>query len=270
MIESKKSLTTKSVVKIVSDWMKTDNYVSGGGDYKENEYKTFIYQNQTYRYLAKDIDTKKELLKKLTTSVTTDYAEQYLESKRIIVHKGKLAQIEADGGSLLQWSKAKATYDSTKENQRIYTITVPVGETEQVEQYQVSFKYVKNRGWKISSGPTLHVNLDIPFNINPAFIFFKYLLVDAKESTSQFSSPDILNVEEFKRGITRLEVRTLNEWTRNERQVEFAATFDVEVEPNYKGSLNHGLNSLYFLIENTGEMEFSIVSISTKPHLLQN
>jgi hypothetical protein len=267
-VEAQKTITNAFVVKQVSQWMKMDSYVSRGGNYKKGEYKTFKYKNKTYRYLSKDIDTKKELLNYLTKSLTSNYAQQYIKDKGIIVHRGKLAQIEADGGSLLQWNKAQAKYVSTIGKERIYKLTVPVGDTGQFEQYNVPFQYVQYKGWKISKAPSLAtVNLDIPFNINPAFIFFHYLLVDTNVSKAQFTHRDILDVDKFKRGITKLEVRTLTERARNEKQVEFAATFYVELAPNYKGSLNRGLNRMFFLIENTGEMEFKIVSVGTGPHL---
>ncbi|RID84348.1 hypothetical protein D1953_14200 [Peribacillus asahii] len=267
-VEIQQKITNDLVIKKVAQWLKRDSYISRGGNYKEGEYKTFRYKNKTYRYLSKDIDTKKELINYLTKSVTTDYAEQYIKDKGIIVHKGKLAQVEADGGSLLQWNKAKAKYDSTIGKEKIYKLTVPVGDTGQYEQFNVSFRYVKSKGWKISKAPSLvTINLDIPFNINPAFIFFKYLFVDTNVSKAQFTKPHILDVDMFKQGITKLEVRTLTELARNEKQVEFAATFDVELAPNYKGSLNKGKNQMFFLIENTGEMEFKIVSAGTSPHL---
>ena len=34
-----------------------DSYVQRGGDYQENEYQSFQYNGQTYRYLSNDIDT---------------------------------------------------------------------------------------------------------------------------------------------------------------------------------------------------------------------
>ncbi|WP_191090647.1 DL-endopeptidase inhibitor IseA family protein [Niallia endozanthoxylica] len=155
MVQMQDYITDELVVKNVSEWMMLDSYISGGGDYKEGEYKTFIYKKQTYRYLSKEIDTKKELIGYLKTSLTTDYAEQYIRNKGIIVHKGKLAQLEADGGSLLQWNHAVAVYDSTTGNERIYTLTVPIGDTGQHDEYLVSFRFDERKGWKISKAPTL-------------------------------------------------------------------------------------------------------------------
>ena len=51
-----------------------------------------------------------------------------------------------------------------------------------------------------------------------------------------------------------------------EDKVEYAVTFHADLAGNYKGSLKKGENRLYFLIENTGDMEFKIVSVKNTSH----
>lgn len=261
-----KSMTEKQVVALISKWKKSESYIQSGGKYKEGEYKSFQYENLPYRYLSSDIGTKKKLMKYLTGTLTRSQANQFIEERGIIEHKGKMAQPEADGGSLLQWDKAKAVYLKTENKSRLYKLTVPVGESKELETFHAEVLYLQGKGWKISERPYMPVNLDVPGNINPAFIFFKFLLVDGKQAADQFLYGDF-DIEQFKRGIKKLEFKSLNEMARTKSQVEFAVTFHAELDKAYNGSLKNGTNKMYFLIENTGEMEFKIVSAAMEPHL---
>lgn len=148
-----KTLTNQFVIETAATWMQMDSYIQRGGDYQEGEYQTFQYNNQTYRYLSKEFETTKELMRYLKRSLTTDCAVNYILEKRIIIHEGKLAQLEADGGSLLQWEKATAQYKETTAGESIYTLTVPVGDTGETSIYQVHFTWSWKLGWKISKVP---------------------------------------------------------------------------------------------------------------------
>ncbi|MBY0121375.1 IseA DL-endopeptidase inhibitor family protein [Bacillus sp. S/N-304-OC-R1] len=260
------SITEKQVVALVSKWKKNETYIQMGGKYKEGEYKSFQYENMPYRYLSSDIGTKKKLMKYLTGTLTRSQANQFIEERGIIEYKGKMAQPEADGGSLLQWDKAKAVYLKTENKSRMYKLVVPVGESKETQTFHTEVLYLQGKGWKISERPYMPVNLDIPGNINPAFIFFKYLLVDQKQAADQFLYGDF-DIEQFKRGIKKVEFKSLDERARTKSQVEFSVTFTTELDKGYKGSLKNGTNKMYFLIENTGEMEFKIVSASMEPNL---
>lgn len=266
----KTQMSDKEVIKTISEWMKKQNYVQSGGSYHEGEYISFPYKGTTYRYLSKDIDTKKELIGYLKQSVTAKYAERFIKEKGIIEYKGKLAQVEADGGSLLQWENAFAQFEGAKGKAKNYKLIVPIGDTKDIEVHKASLVY-ENKAWKVSKLEFSHlVDLNVPFNINPAFIFFNYLLVDATESEAQFIKEGILDVDAFKQGITKVEVRNMEEQGRFKDQVEFKVSFDVELEKNYAGSLKEGKNVMYFLIENTGEMEYKIVKAGMGPQLKQN
>ena len=173
-----------------------------GGFYDEGEYKTFTYKGQTYRYLSEDIDTKKELFRYLTKSVTADYAEQFIKDMGIIQYRGKLAQPEADGGSLLQWDKAEAIHLKTDGKMQVFKLVVPIGETTEKSIYHVHFKQVAKKSWKIDTFEyKKDVTADIPGNINPAFVFLHFLLTDPAVSQAQFADKHLLNVHTFKKGI---------------------------------------------------------------------
>ncbi|MBE4909047.1 hypothetical protein IMZ08_13340 [Bacillus luteolus] len=265
LVNAKKEISSKQVVSLSHKFASTKAYVQSGGSYKEGEYKSFMYKDQFYRFLSSDIDTKKELLKYLKRTLTHKAAEQFIEEMGIIEYNGKLAQLEADGGSLLQWEKAETEYIKTEKNRKFYRITVPVGETDQKVMYMAEFKYVGKVGWRIDKEP--YLDLDIPFNINPALIFFNYLLVDSTHSKEQLIDSTTFNVNTFKKGIKKVEVKELTEISRSKYQVEYKAKIYVELENGYKGSLSTGVNQLFFLIQQTNEMEFKIESIGTSEHL---
>ncbi|PLS16079.1 hypothetical protein CVD28_18715 [Bacillus sp. M6-12] len=254
-------------VYLAAEWAKATSYIQAGGANKPGEYKTFLYNGKTYRYLSGDIDTKKEMMGYLMNTMTNLAAEQFLKKSGIIEYKGKLAQPEADGGSLLQWNLAAPKLVKTEKNTKVYRMTVPVGETGEKAVFITEFQYVSSSGWRISKEP--YRDLDIPGNINPAFIFFKYLLVDSKVSQDQFLDPASFNVEQFKTGIKKLEIRALNERARNRLQVEYTAAFYVELESGYKGSLKNGINQMYFTVQPAGEMQFKIAAAGDKPYLIK-
>jgi len=261
-------LTDEQVQRLVKDWAQKQSYVQRGGDYKEGEYQSFQYKGSFYRYLSKNIDTKKELINYLTKTITPSYAEIYIKDLGLIEHKGRLAQPEADGGSILQWDKAIVLHERTFGANKEYKVLVPVGETKGLDVFKVQLKYVKQQGWKINTSQYSHqVNLDIPFNIHPAFIYFKYLLIDSRTSEEQLITKDIFDTEAFKKGIKKVEVRSLKEQGRLNDQVDYKAVFYVELEKTYKGPLKNGLNEMYFLIENTGEFEYIIMNIGSQPHI---
>jgi hypothetical protein len=124
----------------------------------------------------------------LTKTLTEKAAENFIKAQGLIVHKGKLAQLEADGGSLLAWGEAEAELVRNDNQSTVYRLFVPVGETGERQVFLAEYQNVKSIGWRISKEPTL--DLDIPFNINPAFVFFHYLLVDAEVSKDQFINRD--------------------------------------------------------------------------------
>lgn len=259
------ALTRTQVERLAQSLAATQSLIMRGGDYKEGEYKSFTYKGSAYRYLAKDIDTKSELFTLLKRTLTQKEAEIFFKQSGIIEYKGKLAQPEADGGSLLQWNKAQAEYIKTSKKVEFYRIVVPVGDSGIKEVYIVELTKVGNQ-WRISKVP--YLDLDIPGNINPAFQFFNHLLINSDVSKEQLLNVN-LNVDEFKKGISKLEIREMKEIARDKVQVEFAVKFYVELESDYKGSLNRGENQMFFLIQQTNEMEYKIVSVGTAPHLIK-
>lgn len=252
-------LTEKMVLELSANFAKAEGYIQSGGLYRAGEYKTFNLNGKIYRFLSSDIDTKNELLNYLTQSMTLHTAEQMIKDKGIIEYQGKLAQVEADGGSLLQWQKAKVEFIRTDKNTSFYRLIVPVGITSEKQMYIVEFQYVDKNGWRVSKNPYLELN--VPGNINPVYIFFNYLLVDSKVAKNQFLPHSTFNVDEFKKGIKKVEFIQSKEIGRDHSHVEFLVKIKVDLATDYKGSLKNGENTMYFSVQPTGYMEFKIDKI---------
>lgn len=260
---TKIKLTDDLVVKLASQWAKTESYLQRGGDYKEGEYKTFQYQGKTYRFLSSDIDTRKEMYHYVRKTLTLEEAAVWYKNNGLIEFEGKLAQLEADGGSILDWEKATAEFVTTDNKTFTYRIIVPVGETEQKSMYMIGLEQEKTK-WKVNKIP--YLDLDIPFNINPAFQFLNHLLTNEEVAQEQFIDYEGFAAD-FRKGVAAIEVREVKKVWRGESQVEYVVDFYAKLHNNYNGYLSKGTNQLYFLIQQTDEMEFKIVSVGTEPHL---
>ncbi|KAA0966905.1 hypothetical protein FQ087_12025 [Sporosarcina sp. ANT_H38] len=144
---------SSKAVEIAASWATTASLVQAGGVYKEGEYTRFNYKGETYRYMASHLDTKKEMRAELEKSVTRKVAKQFMKEQNFIKHKRKLAQIEVDGESLLQWGEATAEVVKSKKNKYVFEVSVPVGYTGTLDKFEVTYEYVKKVGWRISKLP---------------------------------------------------------------------------------------------------------------------
>ena len=257
--EKNTDLTDKVAVELAAKFAQATLYVQAGGEYSPGEYKTFLHNGSTYRYLSSKIDTKAKLLSYLMQSMTQVAAEQFIKDLGIIEYKGKLAQIEADGGTLAQWNKATAELIKKDKNSTYYKVIVPIGNTNEKQVYIVEYQNVNNVGWRVSKKP--YWELDIPGNVNPIYVLFNFLLIDSKVAQNQFLPHSTFDVTEFKKGIKKLEFVNLKETERNNSQVEFLVTIKVEVENNYNGPLTNGLNKMLFTVQPYGYMEFKIEQV---------
>jgi hypothetical protein len=146
-------LTKAQIVKLAADFASVQSYIQRGGDYKEGEYQTFSQNGKTYRYLAGTIDTKGELLTLLKKTLTPKEAENFITAQAFIQKNGKFAQLEADGGSLLNWSKATVSFVTTDKKTNVYQLIVPVGETTETALFQLELQKIYSKEWRISKIP---------------------------------------------------------------------------------------------------------------------
>lgn len=254
--EKNTPITDKTAIELAAKFAAVFLHVQAGGGYEVGEYKTFSLNGVTYRYLSSKIETKTKLINFLTQTMTSSAAEQFIKDSGIIEYKGKLAQIDADGGSLLEWKKATAEFLKTDKNTTFYRLNVPLGETNERYMYIVEYQYVDKVGWRVSKKP--YLELDIPNNINPVTVLLTSLLTDSKMAQNQLLPHSSFSVTEFKKGIKKLELTSVKEMERSSSQVEFFVKINVTLENNYNGPLMSGENKLYFTVQPTGYMEFKI------------
>ncbi|WP_431091288.1 DL-endopeptidase inhibitor IseA family protein [Paenibacillus sp. 8b26] len=123
--------------------------ISGGSTVGES----FQWNGKSYRYLSEDIGTKTKLTSYLTQAYTKQASEQFV-GKFFVEINGKLAQLDADGGNLLEFNRATAKMVTMTPVKRSYLLTVPypAGTKQANEKITVNFEKVGSY-WKISSAP---------------------------------------------------------------------------------------------------------------------
>ncbi|ALP38983.1 hypothetical protein ASL14_06935 [Paenibacillus sp. IHB B 3084] len=115
--------------------------------------RSFQWNGKSYRYLSEDIGTKTKLISYLTQAYTKQASEQFV-GKFFAEINGKLAQLDADGGNLLEFNRATAKMVTMTPVKRSYLLTVPypAGTKQANEKITVNFEKVGSY-WKISSAP---------------------------------------------------------------------------------------------------------------------
>lgn len=111
---------------------------------------TFNYKGTDYRYFCGEINTKKKVIKYLNEVFTINAINKGFKKYKFVEYKGKLAQPNADSGSLLEWDKAKAKLIYQRKDIRLYEFTVPYGEKVQYEKIKITFVKVRGK-WQINA-----------------------------------------------------------------------------------------------------------------------
>ncbi|MEK5318662.1 DL-endopeptidase inhibitor IseA family protein [Paenibacillus sp. FSL L8-0644] len=143
-------LNHESAVPLVLEAQSRYQYAISGGSPVG---KSFQLNGKSYRYLSEDIGTKTKLISYLTQAYTKQASEQFV-GKFFVEVNGRLAQLNADGGNLLEFNRATAKMVTMTPVKRSYLLTVPYpAETKQAnEKITVNFEKVGSY-WKISSAP---------------------------------------------------------------------------------------------------------------------
>ncbi|MFI2856398.1 DL-endopeptidase inhibitor IseA family protein [Paenibacillus sp. JSM ZJ436] len=105
-----------------------------------------------YRWMGKDLDTIAELNAFLVQVFTPEQSKSFIDGQlkagALVEINGRLAQPNADGGSRLMWSKAKATLLKDGKTDKVFSFSVPVGEKE-TETVVIAFTLTA-QGWKVN------------------------------------------------------------------------------------------------------------------------
>jgi hypothetical protein len=109
-----------------------------------------------YRWMGSDLDTKAKYMAYLEEVITPEQSAAYwkkeIENGMIREINGKLAQPNADGGSLRNWNDSKAALIKDGTTQKTYSLTVPVGDMGDHEQHEIQVLFVDGKGWRVDGG----------------------------------------------------------------------------------------------------------------------
>ncbi|AUO05617.1 hypothetical protein C0638_03050 [Paenibacillus sp. lzh-N1] len=143
-------LNHESAIPLVLEAQSRYQYAISGG---KSLGQAFQLNGKSYRYLSEDIGTKTKLINYLTQVYTKQASEQFV-GKFFVEVNGRLAQLNADGGNLLEFSRATAKMITMTPVKRSYLLTVPYpAETKKAnEKITVNFEKVGSY-WKVSSPP---------------------------------------------------------------------------------------------------------------------
>ncbi len=144
------SFTNETAVDLIANAKKSYWYVVSGGE-GTGEMKTFTKDGLEYRYMSDSLDTEAKLKAYLGQTYTPDQVEKLYKDLGFIINNGKLAQPNADGGSLLNFEKATATLVSKSATVIKYELKVPLGDTNEVQSMIGELRFVEGKGWRVHS-----------------------------------------------------------------------------------------------------------------------
>jgi len=137
-------------------WSLSIGYVLNNGTTETEPLQSFTVKELDYRWMGDSLATKEKYIAYLEEVYTPEQASAFwskqTESGSIIEIDGKLAQPNADGGSLLNWGEAKVKEQPGESKQKTYLFTVPLGDGEfGYEEKEIKLLYVEGKGWRINS-----------------------------------------------------------------------------------------------------------------------
>ncbi|NHN35426.1 hypothetical protein G9U52_37650 [Paenibacillus sp. S3N08] len=141
-------LSEKDAVGLAADAQKHFWLISRGGD-GDHKDGSFAFKGNDYRWMATDLDTKAKFIEYLELLYTPEQAQAYWKKQigNIVEIEGKLAQPNADGGSMIRWDEAAAKL--MKEESGIKTFRVSVPLYDKLEVHDLKLRYVQGKGWRI-------------------------------------------------------------------------------------------------------------------------
>lgn len=148
------NMDEKEAVALAAEGADAYAYVLQGGKMESGEIKSFTHNGKEYRYVGSDLDTKEKLMKYLENIYTKATSDKLMTNLQLIEKDGKLAQPNADKGSMLQWGNGQAEMITENQNGREYEIKVPSGEGDQVDFKGYSVRVKQENGvWKLDTIP---------------------------------------------------------------------------------------------------------------------
>lgn len=144
------NLTVNSIIPLVVHAKALYTYSNrGGNDYKP---ELFQYNGTDYRYLSADLGTKQKLLNYIKRAYTHKAAAFYAQTQ-FLEYKGRMAQVNADIGNLLQYEKAKAKMISKDTTSAVFELSVPYPDNKVANETVVVMLKKVNGYWRIDMSP---------------------------------------------------------------------------------------------------------------------
>ncbi|MGF9714124.1 DL-endopeptidase inhibitor IseA family protein [Paenibacillus naphthalenovorans] len=145
-------ITERDAVGLAADAQNHFWVISRGGDGQHiSESFSVPGKEHPYRWMGSDLDTKDKFISYIEEIYTPEQAEAYwkkqTENGSIVEIEGKLAQPEADGGSMTGWADAKATLIQDGKGTRSFRFQVPL--FDEFEEKIIKLRYVEGKGWRI-------------------------------------------------------------------------------------------------------------------------
>ncbi|WP_054955735.1 DL-endopeptidase inhibitor IseA family protein [Paenibacillus dakarensis] len=152
---SPQSFTVEDARKLALQAVSHYWYMNSGGTYKNGgAIKEFSIKGKGdhYRWMGNDLDTKAKLSAYLQEVYTKERVERFLSSQlasgNLAEKDGRLAQPNADGGSILDWANAKIELTGESKNHKTFRYIVPAGGSDK-KTMNIGFSYVEGSGWRI-------------------------------------------------------------------------------------------------------------------------
>lgn len=156
--QAAENMDEKAVVKLTAEGIKLYWHVMTGGEgaggtTSGGPIPTVQINGMEYRYLGQDIETNEKLMEYLQQVYTKEASEAFIKNANIVEHEGRLAQPNADGGSMLQWENAQASLIQEAADTKQFELKVSSGEGANVEfkPITVEVKNVEGAGWRINT-----------------------------------------------------------------------------------------------------------------------
>ncbi|GIP39361.1 hypothetical protein J31TS4_26410 [Paenibacillus sp. J31TS4] len=154
--EAAPSLSAEAAVRLAADAAARYWHVNTGGT-GSGAVQEFAIPGigEHYRWMGEDLNTKAKLVAYLEEVYTAERVKQFWQERQkagsFAEVDGRLAQPNADGGSLLVWAEAKAVLGKAEDGTVVYRFDVPAGEER--KQADVAFVYEPGLGWRINERP---------------------------------------------------------------------------------------------------------------------
>lgn len=115
--------------------------------------QAFSFKGTPYVYVSEEFSTKEKVTAYFEQVFTKEASSFFFDQAGFELYQNKVTLVDGDFGSLLNWEKATATLAFERPSTKTYTLQVPLGDTGEKQELNVTVKLVPNVGWRIINSP---------------------------------------------------------------------------------------------------------------------